>query len=102
MDWTALNVSLRLGAGTLVLLLPFGIWLGRMLAVRPFRGKLLVEALVTVPLVLPPTVLGFYLLVAFGARSPLGQAFQAVAGQTLAFSFQGLLLASAIANLPFI
>jgi molybdate transport system permease protein len=102
MDWTALYVSLKLGAGTLVVLLPFGIWLGRVLAFRRFRGRLLVEALVTVPLVLPPTVLGFYLLVAFGARSPLGQAFQAVAGQLLAFSFQGLLLASAIANLPFI
>jgi molybdate transport system permease protein len=102
MDWTALNVSLRLGAGTLLLLLPFGIWIGRVLAFRQFRGKLFVEALVTVPLVLPPTVLGFYLLVAFGARSPLGQAFQAVAGQALAFSFQGLLLASFIANLPFI
>jgi molybdate transport system permease protein len=102
MDWTALAVSLRLGAGTLVLLLPFGIWLGRLLAFRSFRGKLFVEALITVPLVLPPTVLGFYLLVAFGARSALGQAFQAVAGQLLAFSFQGLLLASAISNLPFI
>jgi molybdate transport system permease protein len=102
MDWTALHVSLRLAAGTLVVLLPFGIWFGRMLAFRPFRGKLLVEALITVPLVLPPTVLGFYLLVAFGARSPLGQAFETLAGQALAFSFQGLLLASAISNLPFI
>jgi molybdate transport system permease protein len=102
MDWTALGVSLRLGAGTIALLLPLGIWLGRVLAVREFRGKLLVEALVTVPLVLPPTVLGFYLLVTFGARSPLGQAFQAIAGQSLPFSFQGLLLASVIANLPFV
>jgi molybdate transport system permease protein len=102
MDWTALNVSLWLGAGTLVLLLPFGIWAGRVLAFRRFRGKLLVEALITVPLVLPPTVLGFYLLVTFGSRSPLGQAFQAVVGQPLAFSFQGLLLASAIANIPFV
>ena len=72
MDWTALRVSLWLGAGTIAILLPFGIWFGRLLAVRDFRGKLLVEALVTVPLVLPPTVLGFYLLVTFGARSPLG------------------------------
>ena len=54
------------------------------------------------PLVLPPTVLGFYLLVTFGARSPLGQAFQAVVGQSLPFSFEGLLLASAIANIPFV
>lgn len=102
MDWQALQVSLSLGLGTIAILLPFGIWLGRLLAVREFRGKLLVEALVTVPLVLPPTVLGFYLLVSFGAHSPLGEAFQAIAGQSLAFSFEGLLLASAIANIPFV
>lgn len=101
MDWAALQVSLWLGLGTIAVLLPFGIWLGRLLAVREFRGKLLVEALVTVPLVLPPTVFGFYLLVTFGARSPLGEAFTAMAGHSLAFSFQGLLLASAIVNLPF-
>jgi molybdate transport system permease protein len=102
MDWTALGVSLWLGGGTIALLLPFGVWLGRALAVHDFRGKPLVEALVTLPLVLPPTVLGFYLLVTFGARSPLGQAFEAIAGQSLAFSFQGLLLASLIANVPFV
>jgi molybdate transport system permease protein len=102
MDWTALGVSLKLGFWTIALLVPFGIWFGRLLAVRAFRGKLLVEALVTVPLVLPPTVLGFYLLVTFGARSPLGAAFQAIAGQPLAFSFAGLLLASLIANVPFV
>ena len=102
MDWEALRVSLRLGAGTIAVLLPFGIWLGRLLAFRRFRGKLLLEALITVPLVLPPTVLGFYLLVTFGARSPLGQAFQAVVGESLPFSFAGLLLASTIANIPFV
>jgi molybdate transport system permease protein len=102
MDWLALRVSLLLGAGTIAVLLPIGIWLGRLLAFRQFRGKLLVETLVTVPLVLPPTVLGFYLLVTFGARSPLGQAFQAFAGHSLPFSFEGLLLASAIANIPFV
>ena len=102
MDWSALRVSLWLGTGTIIVLLPFGIWFGRVLAHRHFRGKLLVEALVTVPLVLPPTVLGFYLLVMFGARSPLGQAFQAVVGQPLPFSFEGLLFASAIANIPFV
>ena len=100
MDWTALRVSLWLGGGTLAILLPCGIWLGRLLAFHRFRGKLAVEAGVTVPLVLPPTVLGFYLLVTFGARSPLGQAFQALAGHSLPFSFQGLLFASAIANVP--
>lgn len=102
MDWTALGVSLWLGAGTLAVLLPFGIWLGRFLAFHRFRGRLLVEALVTLPLVLPPTVLGFYLLVTFGARSPLGQAFQHLAGRALPFSFEGLLVASFIANVPFV
>jgi molybdate transport system permease protein len=102
MDWRALDVSLRLGIGTVLVLLPFGLWAGHALATRTFRGKSLVEALVAVPLVLPPTVLGFYLLVSFGARSPLGAAFEQLAGQTLAFSFPGLLLASAIANIPFV
>lgn len=102
MDWSALGVSLRLGFGTVLVLLPFGIWLGRLLAVRRFRGRLLVEALVTVPLVLPPTVLGFYLLVTFGARSPLGRVFESLLGHALPFSFEGLLLASAIANIPFV
>ncbi len=102
MDWTALQVSLWLGAGTIAILLPCGIWFGRLLAVHQFRGKALVEALVNVPLVLPPTVLGFYLLTTFGARSPIGDVFQAVLGHPLAFSFEGLLLASAIANIPFV
>lgn len=102
MDWTALRVSLWLGTGTIVVLLPFGIWLGRLMASRQFPGKFLVQVIVTVPLVLPPTVLGFYLLVAFGARSPLGRSFQAIFEQSLPFSFEGLLLASAIANLPFV
>ncbi len=102
MDWIALGVSLRLGVATILILLPLGVWLGRLLAVTTFRGKLLVEALVTVPLIVPPTVLGFYLLVTFGARSPLGQAFQAIVGQALPFSFAGLLLASVAANIPFV
>src|SRR4029453_12874431 len=102
MDWTALSVSLWLGVGTVVVLLPGGLWLGRWLAEREFAGKLLVEALITVPLVLPPTVLGYYLLVMFGARSPLGRAFQSVVGHSLPFSFEGLLVASAIPNVPFV
>jgi molybdate transport system permease protein len=101
MDWTSLGVSLRLGVGTVALLVPLALWLGHRLAFTPMRGRWLLEALVTVPLVLPPTVLGFYLLVAFGVRSPLGRLFQSVFGQPLAFSFEGLLVASLIANLPF-
>jgi molybdate transport system permease protein len=101
MDWAALRISLWLGAGTIALVLPFGIWFGRLLAIREFTGKLVVEALVTVPLVLPPTVLGFYLLVTFGARSPIGRVFETLLGHPLPFSFEGLLLASVIANIPF-
>ena len=101
MEWTALRVSLQLAAGTLVLLLPIGITLGRWLAFQRFRGRSLVETLVALPLVLPPTVLGFYLLLSFGMRSPVGQAFERLTGHSLAFSFEGLLLASVIANLPF-
>ena len=102
MDVTALGVSLRLAVGTIVVLLPLGIWLGRVLAAREFRGKLLVETLVTVPLVLPPSVLGFYLLTAFGGRSWLGGIFEQLIGHALTFSFEGLLLASLIVNVPFV
>jgi molybdate transport system permease protein len=101
MDWTALWLSVRLGVLTVAVLLPIGIWLGRVLAYRSFRGKELVEALVALPLVLPPTVLGYYLLVAFGGASPVGQLWQAVFGQQLVFTFEGLLVASVIFNLPF-
>ena len=102
MDAVALRVSLSLAIATVVVLLPLGIWAGHALATRNFRGKAFAEALVAVPLILPPTVLGFYLLVTFSARSPLGSAFAAVAGHTLAFSFVGLLLASVIVNVPFV
>lgn len=102
MDTVALRVSLTLALATVAVLLPLGIWVGHVLAVRSFRGKALVEALVAIPLILPPTVLGFYLLTVFGARSPLGQFFEDVFGQPLAFSFAGLLVASVIVNIPFV
>ncbi len=102
MDWPALRVSLLLGAWTVLLLLPAGVWAGHQLATRQFRGKAIVEALVAIPLILPPTVLGFYLLVGFSARSPLGAVFERVMGHTLAFSFPGLVIASVIANIPFV
>lgn len=101
MDWTALFLSLRLAGITILVLLPVGILAGRALAYRDFRGKGLVEALVALPLVLPPTVFGYYLLVAFGAASPLGQIWQTLFGSQLVFTFEGLLLASVIFNLPF-
>lgn len=102
MDWVAFRVSLLLGLATIAVLLPAGVWTGHWLATRNFRGKALVEALLAIPLILPPTVLGFYLLMTFSARSPLGAAFERVMGQALAFSFPGLVVASVIANIPFV
>lgn len=101
MDWTALWLSLRLAAWTVVVLLPLSILMGRLLAYRRFRAKGLVEALVMLPLVLPPTVFGFYLLVAFGANSPVGQFWRETFGHQLVFTFEGLVVASVIFNLPF-
>ncbi|MFN3822844.1 MAG: molybdate ABC transporter permease subunit [Pseudorhodobacter sp.] len=101
MDWTALWLSLRLAAWTVAILLPVSILMGRFLAYRTFRGKGLVEALVLLPLVLPPTVFGFYMLVSFGRNSPIGQAWQSIFGSQLVFTFEGLVVASVIFNLPF-
>lgn len=101
MDWTALLLSLRLACWTLVILLPAGILLGRLLAWHRFRGKALLEAALALPLVLPPTVLGYYLLGAFGTASPLGHIYESFTGRQLVFSFGGLLAASVIFNLPF-
>ncbi|MBE0414424.1 molybdate ABC transporter permease subunit [Yoonia sp.] len=101
MDWTALWLSLRLAGWTVVILLPVAVLMGRLLAYRKFHAKVLVEALVMLPLVLPPTVFGFYLLVAFGRNSLLGDLWQSLFGHQLVFSFQGLVAASVIFNLPF-
>lgn len=101
MDWTALSLSMQLAAWTVAILLPISILMGRFLAYRQFRGKGLVEALVMLPLVLPPTVFGFYLLVAFGRNSPLGDLWQNLFGSQLVFTFEGLVVASVIFNLPF-
>jgi molybdate transport system permease protein len=101
MDWSALALSLRLGAVSVALLLPIAFLLARGLAFGRFRGRGFVEALVALPLVLPPTVVGFYLLVAFGHGSWLGDAFEALSGHPLVFSFEGLVLASLLVNLPF-
>lgn len=100
-DWPAFGLSLKLSAWTLLLLVPLGLLAARALAFHRFAGKPLVEALVAAPLVLPPTVLGFYLLTLLGGNSPLGRAWSAAFGHPLAFSFPGLLVASLIFNLPF-
>jgi len=101
MDWDALRLSLLLAVLTVALLVPFAIWVGRRLAQTTLRSKPLIEALIALPLVLPPTVLGFYLLSAFGLSSPIGQIWQGIFGRPLAFSFEGLLIASILVNLPF-
>lgn len=101
MDWNALELSIRLALWTCAVLLPLGLCIARVLAWRSFRAKGFVEALIALPLVLPPTVLGYYLLVAFGSTSVLGQAYQSLFGSSLVFTFEGLLLASVIFNLPF-
>lgn len=101
MDWQALTLSLKLATVTLAMLLPLGLLLGRWLAYTHFTGKSFVEALVVLPLVLPPTVLGYYLLVSLGAASPLGSTVQNLFGVQLTFSFTGLVIASIIFNIPF-
>ncbi len=101
MDWSALSLSLKLAGLTVLILLPLGIWAGHGLAAHQFRGKAWVEAMLALPLVLPPTVLGYSLLVAMGGASPVGQFYESVFGQPLVFSFEGLLLASVIFNIPF-
>jgi molybdate transport system permease protein len=101
MDAAALTLSVELAGLTTVILLALGLPLARWLVTSRWRGKFLVEAVVALPLVLPPTVLGFYLLVGLGPRSPAGQLFAAVAGHPFPFSFAGLLLASVLYSLPF-
>jgi molybdate transport system permease protein len=101
MDWTAIGLSLKLAGCTTLILCALGLPLAYWLAVSRWRWKFLAEAVVALPLVLPPTVLGFYVLLALGPNSPLGQAYTALTGRLLPFSFQGLLIASILYSLPF-
>lgn len=101
MDWQAARVSLVLALCTAALLLPFGLWLARWLATTAWRGRPAVEALLMLPLLLPPTVVGFYLLTTLGQGSPVGAWLARSFNLRLVFSFEGLLLASLLVNLPF-
>ena len=101
MDWQAFLLSLKLSFWTTLILFGVGLLIAHTLAWRRFPGKSLIEALVALPLVLPPTVLGYYLLLGFGRQTWLGQTFESLTGTTLAFSFSGLLLASVVYSLPF-
>ncbi len=101
MDVEALRLSFTLAALTTFALLVIGLPVAAWLATSRWRWKPLVESVVALPLVLPPTVLGFYLLVAMGPMSPFGRAWISTFGRPLAFSFEGLLVASVVYSLPF-
>lgn len=101
MDWQALKLSLLLGALTVAILLPLALIAGHWLATTRLRGRAFIEAALTLPLVLPPTVIGFYLLVGMGPDSPVGRTWTALFGDALVFSFKGVLIASVLVNLPF-
>ena len=101
MDWSAIEVSLRLSTLTTLLLLILGLPLASWLATSRWRWRFFVEAFVSLPIVLPPTVLGFYVLIAIGPHSPIGQSYTALTGRGLPFSFQGLLIASVLYSMPF-
>jgi molybdate transport system permease protein len=100
-DWPAVVLSLRLAVIVAAVLLAIALPLAYWIAFSRWRGKFLVEALVALPIVLPPTVLGFYVLVGIGARSPIGRLWERWTGHGLAFTFEGLVLASILYSLPF-
>src|SRR5213593_307481 len=101
MDWTAVALSLRLATVVSLVLLVIGLPIAYWLTFSTWRWKFLVESVVALPLVLPPTVLGFYVLVALGSRSPVGRAWTQWTGHGLAFTFEALVIASILYSLPF-
>lgn len=100
-DWQTLWLTLQLAFTVSVLLLLIGLPIAYWIAFSSWRWKFLVEAIVALPIVLPPTVLGFYVLVALGPRSPIGRWWISLTGHTLAFTFTGLVVGSIIYSLPF-
>jgi molybdate transport system permease protein len=101
MDWDAAWLSFKLAALTTLVLFALGLPVAAWLARTRWRGRYLVEAAVALPLVLPPTVLGFYLLQYAGPNSLLGQTYERLSGNMLPFTFSGILLASVVCNVPF-
>jgi molybdate transport system permease protein len=100
-DWQAFRLTIELAVVVSAVLVVVGLPLAYWIAFSHRRWKFLVEALVALPIVLPPTVLGFYVLVALGSRSPLGRWWQSWTGHTLAFTFTGLVIGSILYSLPF-
>jgi molybdate transport system permease protein len=101
MDWTAIALSIRLATIVALILLVLGLPIAYWLTFSRWRGKFLIEAVVALPLVLPPTVLGLYVLLAIGTQSPVGRLWTAWTGHGLAFTFEALVLASILYSLPF-
>ncbi len=101
MNWTAIRLTLELAALTASLLVLIGLPIAYWITFSRRRWKFLLESVVALPLVLPPTVLGFYILVAIGPQSPLGRFYEQVVGHPLPFTFEGLLFASVLYSLPF-
>jgi len=101
-DLTALIITLKLAAITTLILLLLGTPLAWWLARTHWRFKFLLEAVIALPLVLPPTVLGFYLLIALGPHGPIGGLMESLGGQPLAFTFTGLVIGSVFYSLPFV
>jgi molybdate transport system permease protein len=99
-NWFPLWLSLRVAALAMLISLALGLWIAYVLANRKFRGKELVDAVVTLPLVLPPTVLGYYLLVALGRTSPLGHLYEYLFGAPLVFTWQAAVVASTFHAIP--
>jgi len=100
-NWEAVFTSLKLASATTLILFILGLPLASWLAFSKWRWKFLLESVVALPLVLPPTVLGFYVLTAMGPRSPLGHWYAELVGSPLPFSFEGLVVASVLYSLPF-
>ncbi len=101
MDWAAFVLTVKLAVLVTVILLVLGLPIAYWLTYSPRRWKFLIEAVVGVPLVLPPTVLGFYILLALGSKSPIGRWWESLTGHTLAFTFEALVIGSVIYSLPF-
>src|SRR5215510_3575234 len=101
MDWQAISLTARLAALVSVILLVISLPLAHWLTFSRRRWTFLIESVVSLPLVLPPTVLGFYLLMAMGTRSPIGRWWTEWTGHPLAFTFEGLVIASILYSLPF-
>ncbi|HKW65650.1 MAG TPA: molybdate ABC transporter permease subunit [Terriglobales bacterium] len=101
MDWQAFLLTVKLAVLVTLILLLLGLPISYWLTYSRRRWKFLVEAVVGMPLVLPPTVLGFYILLALGSKSPIGRWWESLTGHTLAFTFEALVIGSVVYSLPF-